>query len=167
MACVSMCVFPGPCTARGFRVSLHGLIDTDDGFPQCRWVMCFLSLGEKHSTVTHTSMSMRLRKCNEWAWWRSECECSRLSSFYGCYASARVPFLENARLHLHTLKHASCSFDSSVPPLEQDYRSHPRFGRCWFCLSADEMQTSHTEPRNDWDAHEQCIMVNWCFFLWC
>lgn len=127
MACVSMCVFPGPCTATGFRVSQQGLIDTDDGFPQWKWVMCFLFSGHTYHRHTHAQRVCAYVKCNEWAWQNRVR--SHLRSFYGCHALARVPFLENAQLHLHTLKLASCSFVSCELHLQQDYQDQPLF---WF-----------------------------------
>lgn len=162
MACVSMYVFLGPCTASDFRVSLQGLIDTDDGFPRWKWVMCFLSGG--HTYHRHTHRVCAYVKCNEWAWWNGVWAqpfkelllmlCVGPSAFSG----------ERSATPTHTLKHASCSFLSCDLHLQQDYPSHPLF----LILSGpvlffDNIQTSLIELCSDWDAHEQYCSSRWIF----
>lgn len=146
MACVSMYVcVPQTMLCQGASGSpLHGLIDAGDGFPQCKWVIRFLSGGHTQCTVC------AYVKCNEWAASWKECERSHLRSFYGCYASARVPFLENARLHLHSLKHTSCPFVSLRPAPAAGWSVSPSIVfvaadslRPWLVI--DNIRMSHIE----------------------
>lgn len=57
-------------------------------------------------THTHTHTECLCLRKARWVGMVEISVSSHLRSFCGCYASACVPFLESAWLHLHTLKHA-------------------------------------------------------------
>lgn len=160
MACVSMCVFPGPCTATGFRVSQQGLIDTDDGFPQWKWVMCFLS--GRHTYHRHTrTKGMCLCKVQ----WVGMAEPSVSAAIWEAFMNVmRWPESLSWRMLSYTYTHSNllpahlsavnytCNRIIKITFFSDSFR---------LCLASDYVHISLVELHSDWEACKQYCSSQW------